>query len=570
MIIIRHLSWLCLLALAACRAPSAEPREAQRQLRSPPPARFASRDLGAKTPVQMIDTPSSETLRALKPSPERLANLLKTRRTFTEDPSTPARLVNPIIGARLDLERGERLTNVLASFPEERGAQGVAALTYDQFWDLCEEPMINFELEHEGERYEARHRISQLIVHTAPVVSLYALTSTCTEALLAGGGDLSRAVGAGCAREDEEAHFPAGSTCRSCLAVDGDHARCVRASSCKEQMARELQIGTEFYDVIEAACLACAPDYYDPTFILAHELGPDNAMIDPFDHEAIAHWCYYRWNPSSAEPRLFCRAEVDGINMAVSDVVSTWVDYIRRPGETAPYYLDRVGLVSRIELGDVTIAMMPVFPGALGNLSVSGLIGGWGLNPNLLRPDGTDPQNPDHTQAREWLGAVGLKTATRYDGITIAYFNHNLCSADDWLGPDPSGRYFCRPHFDEQNPPPDDFHGWQHDWGVFADPGGTVVTFPTLTIVSTGRMDTNVPGAHVPKILSSPVLADEQWENCAWPDMFVPDEMAQSDVFDSAQTTFTTQTYRFGRDGDEVRIGMSSNTRRDFCFQAPR
>src|SRR5262245_11754414 len=71
---------LCLLF--ACRAPSSDAERSERPLRTPPPAQIAGRDLGAKAQLQMIDAPYSETLRALKPTPERLAKLLHTRRNF--------------------------------------------------------------------------------------------------------------------------------------------------------------------------------------------------------------------------------------------------------------------------------------------------------------------------------------------------------------------------------------------------------------------------------------------------------------------------------------------------------
>jgi len=73
--------------------------------------------------------------------------------------------------------------------------------------------------------------------------------------------------------------------------------------------------------------------------------------------------------------------------------------------------------------------------------------------------------------------------------------------------------------------------------------------------------------AHVPHVLGTPVLADPDWEGCAWPEIFVPDEKASVDS-DAGVSTFTSQTYRFGRDPErDIRLVLATNWRRGFCFE---
>lgn len=75
---------------------------------------------------------------------------------------------------------------------------------------------------------------------SAPENTLYALSSTCTAAIQATGGQVLRAIGRGCAPEDTEAHFPPGGRCYVCLYADGDDGRCVSTGACQPMMNREM------------------------------------------------------------------------------------------------------------------------------------------------------------------------------------------------------------------------------------------------------------------------------------------------------------------------------------------
>src|SRR5690606_29609788 len=134
------------------------------------------------------------------------------------------------------------------------------------------------------------------------------------------------------------------------------------------------------------------------------------------------------------------------------------------------------------------------------------------------------------------------KTATRIDNVPIAIYNRNLCADHLWQGPDPQGRYFCKPgYFDAGHPPPD-LMRWLYDWGSYlvAEEPETIEIFPHLTLAATGRMDPSIPGGHVPHVLGSPVLADPDWEACSCPETFAPDEMANADAMVEGIYTFTS------------------------------
>lgn len=63
-------------------------------------------------------------------------------------------------------------------------------------------------------------------------------------------------------------------------------------------------------------------------------------------------------------------------------------------------------------------------------------------------------------------------------------------------------------------------------------------------------------------------LADPDWDACEWPQSFVPDEMAISDMpdsYDTAAMSLSTMTYRFGQDDDGIREVLSTNVARGYC-----
>jgi len=250
------------------------------------------------------------------------------------------------------------------------------------------------------------------------------------------------------------------------------------------------------------------------------------------------------------------------VHFALADVVAGRVEYIRRPGDTDRPYRDRLFLASELEIEGTTFDALPLYPGNLAEVSLPRPLG-FGFPPGEMRLDGT-------SFARDWIAGIGLKTATQINGVPIVTYNYNLCrSASDWRGPDAEGRYFCRPTFEMLNDPTIDPR-WRPDWGAYVinERPEVVVMFPVVTLGSTGLIDPSIPGGHVPHILGSPVLADPEWENCAWPDMFVPDEMANADTTTLGTYTFTSQTYRFGKDPNaDIRVVLATNWRRSFCFE---
>lgn len=492
---------------------------------------------------------------------------LERRSNVWEERSNVAKLLTPILDAHVVPGSGQAMANLLAQLPEERRALGVGGLTTEQLSRVCESPQVDFEVEHDGERFELRYDIDPLFFMTEPQPSLYALTSTCTGALRASNGTLSDAIGAGCTLEDEEAHFPTGSRCRTCLEVDGDHDRCVAAGECKEEMTRELFAKGAYWDLLDAATLACAPNYFTDVVILANELGEDNIAPQPFDHAAIGNLCYWFWKAGPEEQRLVCSGEIAPAQApAIGDLVVGRVVHIRRPGSTATPHAGRLYFASGIDVEGVPLRAIALSPETLGPISNPDRENGFGWNPQFLRPDGTDPTNLNHTYARDWIGTVTVKTATQITGVPVSYRNRNLCSGDQWQGPDDKGRYYCKePYYGELEPP--DVDSWAYDWSAFyysVDPPDLELR-PMMTLAATGMMDPAIPGGHVSKIYGSTQLADPDWENCTWPDMFEPDEMLTHGNNDEVYT-HTSQTYRFDKTPDRnIRITLSSSWRRAFC-----
>lgn len=544
----------------------------------PPQVYEASRTIGAlrdAVPLNVLE--SSESLRALRPTVERTHTFAGARHRVWDRRSNAAHYLNPMFTQGFVLDRGQRLTDTIASFPEERRALGVSGLSYQQiFSGLCEAAAVDVEVTHEGQTYDARFLAEEYAWATSPQPTLYALSSTCTDALLRTGGAVEDAVGAGCSGEDLSAHFPSGSACRLCLDVDGDHARCVARNACKEQMNREMALvvgnQVEYYDVLEAAVLACAPNYVTTMFILANELGPDNEVPAPFDPQAYHSFCWWTWNISAGRVEPSCNEKVGEVNVSVADVTTGRVDYIRPRGDTTSnFYFDRWWFASTVEVEGYSFQSTSMPANTVAQLSVPNAVErGWGYPPNDLRPGGTDRNDPEQTYARDWIAALTLKTATRIDGVLINHYNRNLCSDDLWQGPDEHGRYYCKQPLFEDGGPPDDGL-WNYDWGGYIQTFETLrsETYPMLTLASTGLPDPEIPGGYVAHILGSPTLADPEWENCRYPDLFYPDEMSNWES-PEALPSITTQTYRFGKDPRfDIRVVLATNTRRAFCSPFP-
>jgi hypothetical protein len=559
------------LLIACDRAPElAEPRAEQREARSSLPLqRRATTQLGGGLSVDLepIEIFSHASLDFLRREPPQ-----GVRRVWTP-PSPVAEMAAPLVGGRLVQGGDERLRAALEALPPERRALGVRGLTADALrYDndanrICNAPLVDFEIREGGQTFEARYEGSSLFWHGEPAPDLYALSSTCTDALLATGGALDDAVNNGCAPADAAAHFQRGSRCRTCLEADGDHARCVAEGQCRVEMARSVETTIDgrraWADVVRAPTLACAPNYMTETVYLTRDLGDDNVPPGPFDHKVIEHLCFEFWHEDSGRTRLHCAErppEYMGIiHFAIADLLIARVKWIRRPGEDSTPYFHRVATPRSMEIDGMTFVGSPLYPGKLAEVSETP---GWGYEPYKDRPDGK-------SLARDYLAVIALKTATTIDGVPINIYNRNLCDDADWKGPDAMGRYFC-PTADRGPGGPPDVDRWAYDWTVQThriDPLDIEI-FPLVTLGSTGRFDPSIPGGHVPHILGTESLANPNWDNCAWPEMFTPDEIANQDGAGFDPLTYTAQTYRFGKDPDlDLRAVLATNWRRGFCFE---
>jgi hypothetical protein len=187
--------------------------------------------------------------------------------------------------------------------------------------------------------------------------------------------------------------------------------------------------------------------------------------------------------------------------------------------------------------------------------------GGLGLNPVQLRPDGSDPTSLDDVQARDWLGAVTLKTATTITGVPVNFMNHSRCL--DWAGPASDGAYTCTAN---GWPTP----GLQEDTEVFwyTRSKRQIIALPLPTLAATGLADPLVPGGFVPFVAGSEDLANPDWDACTWPHSFVPDHLrAEDDPFDfDASHSLDAATYRFGKEAEaDIRIVLTTARPRSFC-----
>lgn len=488
-------------------------------------------------------------------------------------PSPVGELTSPIVGARFVQEGGEEIQAALDALPPERRALGLAGISVellhsgDEATRICRPAHVEFELMHGGQMFEARYEANSYFLHTEPVVELYALSSTCTDALLATSGVVADAIDNGCAHADQAAHFAVGSRCRTCLEIDGDHGRCVTEGQCRTEMARSVLADvdgtTQWVDVVRAPVLACAPSYMGELIYLTRDLGDDNEPPGPFDHSLIEQLCFEAWDDRTNALEMFCVNQppqfMGIINFAIADLLIGRVEYIRRPGATNEPYHHRLYLSGPMEIDGMTFVGTPLYPGALAEVSQTP---GWGYEPYGFRPDG-------ESRARDYLAVIALKTATTIDGVPIGTYNHNVCTDAEWRGPDAMGRYHCKLDPGPEGPP--DQEGWDYDWAaqLYSENPFRLDIFPLVTLGATGYYDPNIPGGHVPHVLGTSVLANPLWDDCAWPEQFVPDEISNQDGVGFDPYTFTGQTYRFGKDPNlDLRVVLSTNWRRGFCFES--
>jgi hypothetical protein len=178
------------LVFAACSAPKSEPSD--RPAGEDPRSHLGRVGLTEGHAYLAIDRfhptalelPPSATLTAIAPSPAHRAALKRPPRQNAWNRESNARkLLVPIEGAHFDLERGQTLVDLLATIPEPRRSLGPTALTLATLQASCEQAGIEFSVERDGETYDGSYSASAYLNATAPVNSLYALTSTCTGAV---------------------------------------------------------------------------------------------------------------------------------------------------------------------------------------------------------------------------------------------------------------------------------------------------------------------------------------------------------------------------------------------------
>lgn len=578
----RNLAWVLvsLLGATGCRSPEAPapsvPGAAQ--------VRYTTARLSQRWEPLEVD-PASETFRALMPTAARRARApssaprAQARHNLWSNPSRVAELTQPLGPVTLATDGGAAAAALIAALPPERRALGLQGLTPQALYGddgigNCEAVAVETTHQFQGATYEARYRFDLGHVMTKPQAMLYALSSTCTAALAAAGRNPTLAIGNGCTREDEVSHFGQGSTCRTCLNADGDHARCVAEQRCPAQTARTMTAveggSPRYFDVLRSTELACAPDHVVERIFLARDLGPGDPTPAPFDHTKYVRSCIFFWSLGANDRVMYCSQEQAEIRMTTTDVLIGRVDHIRLPGETRQPLFHRTMFARGLEVDGVAYEAMSLHPGSLAELSEIDIrTGGYGLNPNTLRADAAEPIDVNDYRARDWLATMAVKTTTNLNNVPFVLYNHNTCPVGGWQGPDAKGRYFCKPGFfdDETNPNPENYE-WQYDYGAFFtgfDPD-RVEMLPTVTLGATGLIDETIPGGLVPRILGTSVLADPEWEACAWPEQFEPDEVAGRDLLEPGTYTFTAQTYRFGKDPRlDLRVVLATSWRRHFC-----
>lgn len=466
------------------------------------------------------------------------------------------RLLPDLEGATWDADRGAALDDALAALDPERAALGLAGLTYDTFAATCEDPRI---LWSDGVHEAALDVPWGFLMTAPPARDRYALDAACTDALDTLGP--AGAVGAGCDAADERAFFAEGSACRDCLA-DADWAECRAAEACPAEATRQAKLGSRWYGMARADTLLCAPGHLGTTWGMVADLDEDADLPDPWDHGGWDAWCLAFWFDGGTD--LYCIT--DSPALAHGDALVSGLAWVREIGDDRTPQAGRASVIDSVEVDGVTFHTTWLTSSGVVAVSAPPSLtpDGWGLDPRALRPDGTDPADPDHTQAREYVAALAMKVASSRDGVPVAPSNHNRCTS--WTGPYADGSSAC------EAPGAWSTDGWLDDgmvswWDARA---GEIYSFPLVTLASTGLPDPAIPGGLVPRVLSSTTLADPDWEGCAWGETFVPDQMRVLDTApagsDTPYAVHDGQTFRQGRPDDPgVRLWLATNQRREFC-----
>jgi hypothetical protein len=521
-------------------------------------------------------TPEFEVRRTWSPTPRRAVG---PETAWPPTPTAASGYLPTITGARFARLREGEVEAAIAALPEHRRAYGIAGLTPEELFGdggPCEPAHALFEVEQGGVTWEADMLAPTVMwLLDGPTVDHYALSEACAADLLLAGGvtDVASASGP-CSFADERAHFPEGSTCRACLATDGDLDRCETELACAPTAPRQVEAfsrklgGNSWFYALRARTVLCAPDVIGEATLLASSLGPEQTPPAAFSHGAYEAICVESWSATLNEPTLACTgSEQDGAT--VGDVVVAETQHFAPEGAERGALFHRSALFDALEVDGHTITATWLYENTLGVVSQprnGGLA--WGLPPEQLRPGFTDPTNPEQLHARDWIAGIVLKSASNRNRVPVVAFNHNRCLPGAWVQL-ADGRWRCNEVGD-----------WSTDgklddgmlvWWNEAEE--QVLSFPWVTLASTGLADPNLPGGFLPHIFGSSTLADPDWEHCAWPDTFEPDLMP---IFDTVPAlgrepyaSFDGQTVRFDTFEPELRLALATSQRREFCPPQP-
>lgn len=501
-----------------------------------------------------------------------------------------------LTGGRLDPSLGAALLDELEAWPSDEVAEygaGVFTLTelygpqLDGVGGLCEDPHALFTFTEDGTEWEVDLRLFAFLQLTGPVQTLFmTLSAPCAEGVAALGGDVDAALDEGVCTESELlGFFPEGGDCRACVADAESVAACEEQGRCPVEVPLLDKQGARWFEWAEAEGLACAPDVPVRVWLGAKDLADDGTVPESWDHTSWSKLCFLLRDEDSGEVLRECAVEADGtdeLGDGVGDGVISRITFLREAGGDALTHAERVGYNRALAFADGTVTEQFLLSfGGIGQISTpaiqtdmngdgtiddddwGGAYGGWGFNPRMLRPDGTDPTDLDHTYARDWLGSVAVKMSTTRDGVPINVMNHSRCL--EWVGPHEDGTFTC-----VLNGGP--ALGWFEDNHVF--PGNSAFTRiypePLMTVGSTGLPDPLVPGGFAPLMAGTPALGRPTWDDCTWAHTFLPDHIRTEDNWlDWGGTaSLDAHTYRFGKDPDlDLRVVLATSQARGFCTE---
>jgi len=473
----------------------------------------------------------------------------------------------PALTGRIDGTRGAELTALIDALPAERKAMGMGGLPIETVFGedfesgVCDDVRVVVDDVGTDNLEMAFFIEGNLMMEGAPQVVREPLSESCVQALLDEGGVSSTT----CPTDQLVAHYPTGSDCRSCLEVDGDHARCVDEAQCPVDAPVRWSLrnpatgeSTWFY-VLTNDVLMCAPQHHNEVLYLVSELEEDGPPKH-FQHDRYEGACLRFWRDSLGEQDLYCGWAGMGGSM-MGDTLYGKVAYLREKGSDRASYADRRLMLRSVQIeGGPLYDTMYYAEQTIGTLSLPAEVGGWGLPPDGLRPDGT-------TYLRDWRAALWLKTSSNVPNVPIVAYNANRCR--DWQSL-PDGRSLCADNG------PNLEVGWYDDVSLawWDDAFEQALYFPWTTLASSGNLDPDSPGGLLPHIMGSSTLAHNSWEGCGYPQQFEPDLAKiwgpEDPNTPGRYTAFDGETYRF-RDDDpnEVTMALATSTLRYFCPSGP-